>query len=52
MSISRRTFLRGLLGGVGLAAASCYLGKKILRPTWKEAVFIAQAKSYQVDLTS
>ena len=52
MTISRRTFLRGLLGGAGLVAASFYLGKKVLRPTWKEAVFIAQAKSYQVDLAT
>ncbi len=50
MTISRRTFLRLLVGVGGVTAASFYLGKKFLGPTWEEPVFIGSVRSYQADL--
>ena len=52
MTMSRRSFLRALLGGAGLTVAGYYLGRKVFTPAWEEPVFIAQAKSYQADLAS
>jgi uncharacterized protein (DUF362 family) len=48
--ISRRTFLKTLLGGAGLTAAGYYLGRRLYLPVWEEPVFIAPARSYQADL--
>ena len=50
MTMSRRHFLQGLLGGVGLTAAGFYLGRHIFLPAWDEPVFISQTRSYQADL--
>ena len=50
MTISRRNFLRAILTGAGLTAASYYFGKWAFRPAWQEPVFIARSHSYQTDL--
>ncbi len=47
MTMSRRRFLRALLGGAGLTAAGYYLGRQVFLPAWEEPVFIAPARSYQ-----
>lgn len=52
MTISRRTFLQGLIGATGLTAVGYYLGKRFFRPVREESVFIAQAHSYKADLAA
>jgi uncharacterized protein (DUF362 family) len=50
MAISRRTFLKSLLGAGALTLGGYFLGTRFFRPVWEEDVFIGRAGSYQVDL--
>lgn len=50
MTMSRRTFLKYLLGAGILTLAGYFLGRRVYRPVWEEEVFITRTESYQDDL--